>query len=85
MRLVMIPHSLTLILEGQAYILVMFALYLQGRAFLWPKSAGVEGFGRGYFEGLKRTGKIYILVILTLAVAAIYEVIEVVLLAKLAG
>lgn len=85
MRLVMIPHSLTLILEGQAYILVMFALYLQGRAFLWPKSAGVEGFGRGYLEGLRRTGKIYVLVILTLAVAAVYEVIEVILLAKFAG
>jgi hypothetical protein len=82
MRLVMIPHSLTIVLEGQAYILVMFAVYLQGRAFLWPRSAGVEGFGRGYREGLKRTGKIYILVVLILAVAAIYEVIEVVLLAK---
>jgi hypothetical protein len=85
MRLVMIPHSLTLLLEGQAYILVMFAVYLQGRAFLWPKSSGVEGFGRGYLEGLKRTGKVYSLVVLTLAVAAIYEVIEVILLAKFVG
>ncbi len=85
MRLVMIPHSLTLILEGQAYILVMFGVYLQGRAFLWPESAGVAGHGRGYLEGLKRTGKIYLLVILTLAAAAVYEVIEVVLLAKSAG
>jgi hypothetical protein len=85
MRLTMIPHSLTLLLEGQAYILVMFGVYLQGRAFLWPKSAGVEGASRGYLEGLKRTGKVYLLVVLTLAVAAIYEVIEVVLLAKFAG
>lgn len=85
MRLTMIPHSLTLILEGQAYILVMFAVYLQGRAFLWPQTAGVDGHGRGYLEGLKRTGKVYVLVVLTLAVAAIYEVIEVVLLAKFAG
>ncbi len=41
--------------------------------------------GQGYIEGLRRTGKMYILVILTLAVAAVYEVIEVVLLAKLMG
>jgi hypothetical protein len=85
MQIVMIPHSLTLILEGQAYILVMLAAWLQGRAFLFPKSAGVESFGRGYLEGLKRTGKVYILVTLTLLVAAVYEVIEVILLARMVG
>jgi hypothetical protein len=42
----------------------------------------VVGHWRGYLEGLKRTGKIYLLVILTLLIAAIYEVLEVVLLAK---
>jgi len=36
MSVVMIPHSLTLILEGQAYILAMLAAYVQGKAFLWP-------------------------------------------------
>ena len=85
LRLLMIPHSLTLILEGQAYILVMFGAFLQGKAFLWPKSAGVEGHGRGYIEGLKRSGKIYILVIITLLISAIYEVLEVVLMSKLMG
>jgi hypothetical protein len=85
MQVIMIPHSLTLILEGQAYILVMFAAWLQGRAFLFPQSAGVEGHLRGYVEGLKRTGKIYILVILTLLVAAVYEVIEVVWMAQMMG
>jgi hypothetical protein len=83
--MIMIPHSLTLILEGQAYILALFGVYLQGRAFLWPRSVGLETRRQGYIEGLRRTGKIYILVILTLAIAAIYEVIEVVLLAKLMG
>lgn len=82
LRLSMIPHSLTLLLEGQAYILVLLAAYVQGRAFLWPKTAGVEGHGRGYLEGLKSTAKLYILVVLVLAVAAVYEVIEVVLMIK---
>jgi hypothetical protein len=82
MRLIMIPHSLTLIIEGQAYILALLAAYLQGRAFLWPKSVGVETHAKGYVEGLKRTGRIYLLVILTLAIAAIYEVIEVVVMVK---
>jgi hypothetical protein len=82
LRLAMIPHSLTLVLEGQAYILTMLAAYVQGRAFLWPRTVGVEGHGQGYLEGLKRTGKLYGLVILTLLVAAIYEVIEVVIMIK---
>ncbi len=83
--MIMLPHSITLILEGQAYILALFGVYLQGRAFLWPRSVGLETRGQGYVEGLRRTGKVYILVVLTLAVAAVYEVIEVVLLAKLMG
>jgi len=82
LRLAMIPHSITLILEGQAYILTMLAAYIQGRAFLWPKSVGLESRAKGYLEGLKRTGKLYLLIILTLAIAAIYEVIEVVIMVK---
>ena len=82
LRLVMIPHSITLILEGQAYILTMLAAYIQARAFLWPKTVGLESRGKGYLEGLKRAGRIYVLVILMLMVAAIYEVIEVVIMIK---
>lgn len=85
LRLVMIPHFLTLILEGQAYILTMLAAYIQGRAFLWPKTVGLEHRWPGYLEGLKRTGKLYVLVTLTLLVAAIYEVIEVVIMIQLSS
>ena len=84
LHLVMIPHSLTLIIEGQAYILTILAAYIQGRAFLCPKTVGLERRGQGYLEGLKRTGKMYVLVVLTLLIAAIYEVIEVVIMIKLA-
>lgn len=82
LRMVMIPHSITLVLEGQAYILTMLAAYIQGRAFLWPKSVGLESRAKGYLEGLKRTGKLYLLILLTLAIAAIYEVVEVVIMVK---
>lgn len=85
LRLIMIPHFLTLILEGQAYILTMLAAYIQGRAFLWPNTVGLEHRWPGYLEGLKRTGKLYGLVILTLLVAAIYEVIEVVIMIQLSS
>ncbi len=83
LRLAMIPHSLTLLLEGQAYIVAMLAAYVHGRAFLWPKSAGVEGHGRGYVEGLKRGLRLYLLVTLLLLVAAVYEALEVILLVPL--
>lgn len=83
LRLAMIPHSITLLLEGQAYILAMLAVYIHGRAFLWPQTVGVERRLKGYKEGLKRSAKVYLLVIITLAIAAVYEVIEVVLMVKL--
>jgi len=58
----------------------MLAAYVQGCAFLNPHSVGLESRVQGFLEGFIRTGKICLLVILTLAVAAVYEVIEVVIL-----
>ena len=85
LRLVMIPHSLVLILEGQAYILAMLAAYVQGRAFLWPRSVGAATRRQGYGLGVKRSVRIYLPVVLLLAVAAIYEALEVSLVARLVG
>jgi hypothetical protein len=85
LRLIMIPHSLTLILEGQAYIMAMLAAYVHGRAFLWPRTVGVITHRAGYKVGLSRTLRIYVLVVLLLALAAIYEALEVILLVRLAG
>jgi hypothetical protein len=83
LRLAMIPHSLTLLLEGQGYIFALLAVYLHGRALFWPQSLSVEGHWRGYLEGLKLTARLYVLVVLTLGVAAVYEVLEVVIMARL--
>ena len=62
-----------LFLEGQGYILALLGVYIQGRAFLYPKRANLERHGQGYLYGLKRTTSLYILVALVLLVAAIYE------------
>lgn len=80
---VMIPHSLTLLLEGQGYIIAMLGIYIHGRALLRPRSVGAEGHRQGYLAGLKRAGQLYLLVALVLAVAAIYEALEVIYLAPL--
>jgi hypothetical protein len=45
---------------------------------LWPKTAGVESHKQGYLAGVKRSARLYWLVILLLAVAAVYEALEVV-------
>jgi hypothetical protein len=84
LRLVMIPHSITLLIEGQAYILTMLAAYIQGRSFLWPRTLGFTSHRKGYVEGVKRSARLYVLVISALVVAAVYEVIEVVLMIKIA-
>ena len=83
LSLAMIPHSLTLILEGQAYILAMLAAYIHGRAFLWPRTVGEADHGRGYVIGLKRSLRLYWAVVILLAVAAIYEALEVILIMPL--
>ena len=83
LRLVMIPHSITLFLEGQGYVLAMLAAYVQGRVFLWSKTVGLERHCQGYLVGLKLSDKLYLLVILVLAVAVVYEVIEAVILAAM--
>lgn len=85
LRAVMIPHSLTLILEGQAYVLAMLAAYVQGRAFLWPRSVGAATRRQGYGVGVKRSARVYLLVVLLLAVAAVYEALEVILMSWLLG
>jgi hypothetical protein len=79
----MIPHSLTLLLEGQAYILALFASYAHGKAFLWPRSVGQPTHAHGYLLGFSDTASLYAIITPTLAVAAIYEAFEVIYLVPL--
>ncbi len=83
LRWVMIPHSLTLLLEGQGYIVAMLAAYQQGLAFFCPRTVGAETPWRGYCAGLRRTGSLYLVVAVLLAVAAVYEALEVIYVAPL--
>ncbi|HJX38481.1 MAG TPA: stage II sporulation protein M [Anaerolineae bacterium] len=85
LALVMIPHSLTLILEGQAYVLTIFAAYVHGSSFLRPHRVGVTSHRQGYVAGLKMTAQVYALVLLALAAAAVYEALEVVAMVRLAS
>lgn len=76
MQTILLPHSLTLILEGQAYILAMLGVVIQGRGLLSPRSVGAASRRQGLWMGIQLSAQLYVLVILVLAVAAIYEVLE---------
>ena len=68
----------TIVLEGQGYVLAMLAAYAQGVAFLRPESVGSKTHRRGYWEGLKRSALIYVLVAIVLLVAAVVEAASVI-------
>jgi hypothetical protein len=66
---------MVLVLEGQGYVLAMLAAYDQGRAWLKPATAGAGSRRAGYTAGLRRTLSLYLLVVLTLAVAGLVEAV----------
>ncbi len=78
LQLAMIPHSLVLLLEGQGYILTMLAVWIHGQGFVSPGTVGAASHMDGWFKALRRSLWVYVLVAITLAVAAIYEAIEVI-------
>jgi len=83
LRAAMIPHSLTLVLEGQGYILAILAAWVIGRAFVSPASVGATRWLQGYGIGLKKALTVYVLVAIVLAIAAVYEALEVIYLVPL--
>ena len=77
LRVIMVPHALTLLLEGQAYILTAFGSYLLGKWWLFPKSAGMQTHLEGYVAGLKANFALYLLILPVLAISAAYEASEI--------
>ena len=74
----MIPHSVTLLLEGQGYVIAMLGAFTITKGFFRPAAYGASGRLAGYAAGVGRCARLYLLVIAVLAVAAIYEAIEVI-------
>ncbi len=80
---VMVPHSVTLLLEGHAYVIAAFFGVLV-LVYLCRKSEG-PSVGIRYGRALLMNVRGNLLVIIVLAVAAVYEAIEVVLMMLWAG
>ncbi|GAA5064671.1 stage II sporulation protein M [Nocardia callitridis] len=76
-QLTLIPHSLTLLIEFQAYVLVMFGAYLLGRSWLRPTTADALTRRQGYVRGLSRLGWLWLPALVLFVIGAVYEAIEI--------
>lgn len=69
----LIPHSLTILIEFQAYVLLMLGAYLLGRAWLRPQRVGAPDRRRGYLHGLRQIGWLSLPALVLFVVGALYE------------
>lgn len=68
----LIPHSFTLIVELQAYLLLL-GVYLLGKYFVRPGTVGAEGRRKGYLRGLRDLGRLALPALVLLVLGAVYE------------
>jgi hypothetical protein len=80
---IMLPHSVTMLLEGHAYVIAAFFGVLVP-VYLFRKSEG-PNVGIRYVRALLMNVRGNLLVIIVLVVAAVYEAIEVILMMNEAG
>lgn len=69
----LIPHTLTFLIELQAYVLLVLGVYRLGRSWLFPRSVGAQNRRRGYLQGLKQLGLLALPALVLLVVGAIWE------------
>lgn len=72
----LVPHSLTILIEIQAYALVMLGAYVLGRAWLWPTTVGAPDRRRGYLLGLRQVGLLALPAMMLFVVGAVYEALS---------
>jgi hypothetical protein len=67
------PHSITVIIEFQAYILLLLGAYMLGKNWIRPHTADSDTRRGGYIRGLNQLGWLALAAALLLIVGAIYE------------
>ncbi|GAA1754825.1 stage II sporulation protein M [Streptomonospora arabica] len=72
----LVPHSLTILIELQAYVLVTLAAYLLGRAWLRPNTVDARNRRQGYVRGLRQVGWVSLPALVLFVVGAVYEAVE---------
>lgn len=69
----LIPHSLTILIEFQAYILLVLGAFLLGRSWLRPRTVGAGNRRQGYVRGLNQIGWLSLPALGLFVIGAIYE------------
>ena len=69
----LIPHSLTILIEFQAYALLMFGAYILGRSWVRPTTIGARNHRQGYVRGLQQLGWLSLSTLPLFIVGAIWE------------
>jgi Stage II sporulation protein M len=69
----LIPHSLTIFIEFQAYALLMFGAYILGRSWVRPATIGARNHRQGYVRGLQQLGWLSLSTFPLFIVGAIWE------------
>jgi hypothetical protein len=69
-----LPHVLTALIEGEAYVVAMLGVWL----WWWPVVRGRGERWRAWREGLALQPRVYVAVAFLLALAAVWEAIEVI-------
>ncbi|MCG5213345.1 stage II sporulation protein M [Streptosporangium sp. KLBMP 9127] len=75
--LILIPHSPTILIEFQAYVLVMFGAYLLGRSWLRPATVDTTTRGQAYVRGLSLLGRLWLPALALFVIGAVYEAVEI--------
>lgn len=69
----LIPHSLTWIIELQAYILLVLGAFLLGKYWLFPRTIGADNRRQGYVRGLQALAWLTLPAFALLVIGAIWE------------
>lgn len=73
----LIFHYITMLIEGEAYVIAIFASLRLIEALVWPGRFGERSRLRAYAQAIIDNAKLLLLVILLLAIGAVYEAFEV--------
>ncbi|MQY45856.1 stage II sporulation protein M [Rhizobiales bacterium RZME27] len=74
----MVPHSITVLIEFQAYIIAAFGAYLTGRAIFLPAGGEKRSVSQRYTTAAARVVSLYALVVPLLLLGAVYEAFEII-------
>jgi hypothetical protein len=78
----MIPHSITILIEFEAYILAALGAYLTGRTVFSPAAGERRPIAQKYRAATGNTLSLYALVIPLLLLGAVYEAFEIIYLVR---